>query len=122
MTTTVDRAPLITPLQERTMDFATFVQAVADQEPLLPLYLCQGRPFALSPRLGQPVTCYVPEGTTAHMRDQTEDWAYLHWGNPPLTLVTVTDYPPEAVRPTWLAHMDPETAAPRWARLQAADA
>jgi hypothetical protein len=108
--------------QESTIDFATFTAVIADHEPLLPLYLCQGQPFALSPRLGHPVTCYLPAGTTARVIDQAEDWAYLHWGNPPVMFVTVTDYPPEAVRPTWVAQMDPEAAAPLWAHLQAAEA
>lgn len=97
--------------EDVTIDFATFQAVVAGQEALLPLYLCQGRPFALSPRLGQPVTCYLPAGTAARAYEQVEDWAYLHWGNPPLTLVTVTDYPPTAVRPTWRTQMHPEAAA-----------
>jgi hypothetical protein len=108
--------------QDLTMDFATFTAAIGGQAPLLPLYLCQGRPFALSPRLGQPIRCYVPAGTSAAMRIKTEDWAYLHWGNPPLIFITVTDYPPTAVRPTWLAQMDPDVAAPLWAQLQAVEA
>jgi hypothetical protein len=108
--------------QEVTIDFATFQAVIADQEPLLPLYLCQGRSFALSPRLGQPVICYLPAGTPARVVDQAEDWAYLHWGNPPVTFVIVTDYPPDAVRPTWVAQMDPDVAAPLWAQLQAVEA
>jgi hypothetical protein len=88
-----------------TMSYAAFVAAIAPEAPQLPLYLCQGKPFALTPRLGAPVTCYVPAGTVADMIELTLDWAYLHWGNPPVSIVTVVDYPPESVAPTWYAHM-----------------
>ena len=97
--------------QELDMDFATFVAAIGDEAPLLPLYLCQERTFALSPRLGQRVTCYLPAGTTAARCSDIRDWAYLQWGNPPVTFVTVHDYPPEALRPTWARYMAPGCCA-----------
>jgi hypothetical protein len=88
-----------------TMSYTEFVAAIAPELPHLPLYLCQGKPFALSPRLGAPVCCYVPAETRVDVMDRALDWAYLHWGNPPVTIVYVTDYPPAIVAPTWRPHM-----------------
>jgi hypothetical protein len=93
------------PFLTETIAYPVFAERVAPEPPQLPLLLCQGKPFALSPRLGARVVCYVPAGTHPDALTPIEDWAYYHWGNPPLTMVHVTDAPPEVIASTWRQHM-----------------